>query len=427
MPETRRPTVAVISHLYPSRARENYGVFVYEQTRALIDSGFGLTALIVPVPWAPQPLPRLSDHWRAYAAAERQRTDFGSLNVEFPRYLSFPRKQLRAVSAWTAARSIAASRSLPAALRSSDVIVAHTALLDGAIARLLASDLRIPYVVFVHGEDLFQNARGESQRLRVQVGRVLLDATTVIAVSDVVRDGLLREFPGLTDVRVLCNGVDTDMFVPRGGGTGATDTVRPLRILSAGRLVTSKSHQTVLRATAELLREGVDIRYEIAGDGPLRASLEALARELNIESYVEFTGAYAHARLPSMLETTDLFVLSGWDEAFGVVYLESLACGVPVVAASDGGAQSIVTEGVDGYLVRPRDVEHTATAIRAYAALDTAARDAMRTAARTKALTFTWRRNAAGLMEILTDITSAHGAGTIDVQAAEPPGGVPCG
>ena len=404
MPETRRPLqVAVISHLYPSRARESYGVFVYEQCRALVAAGSTLTAIAVPVPWAPWPLSNLSETWRRYAETERQRLDFGGVRVEFPRYLSFPRKAMRDRSAQTALKAIKASQALFDALSASDVIVAHTALLDGAVARDLADDLGIPYVVFVHGEDLFQNASAKKPRLRAMVRGVLLGARTVIAVSELVREGLVQEFPELQRIDVLPNGVDIELFHP---GVGIEHADGPVRILSAGRLVVGKGHEFVLRALADLTDEGFDIRYTIAGDGPLRAPLEARARGLGLADRVTFTGAYRHEDLPAMLRESDLFVLPSWPEAFGVVYLESLASGVPVVAAQAGGARSFVSIDVDGYLVQQGDSGDVCRAIRAFVNLSPSQRQSMRAAARLKATQFTWQRNANDLAGILADVTT---------------------
>jgi len=401
-----RPTIAVVSHMYPMRGREQYGVFVAEQTRALVTEGVDVCAVIAPVPAAPWPLPALSAKWRRYAAAERRRTDFVSVDVVLPRYLSFPRKLLRGLSAWTAALAITRDRALETALRRASVVIAHTALLDGRIARALARRRGVPFVVFVHGEDLYQNVRGpQGRRLGPAVGAVLVDAAAVIAVSEPVADGLAEAFPALPRARVLPNGVDTATFSPGPALPEPAELAGPLRILSAGYLVRRKAHAYVLRAIAQLAAAGIAVDYTVAGDGPERATLETLAAELGLSAIVHFTGAYAHGDLPGLLRATDLFVLPGWDEAFGVVYLESLACGVPVVAASDGGARTIVTPGIDGYLVPARDEDAIASAIRSFAALPQEARRAMHDAARETALGYTWTANARGLMAIVAEFT----------------------
>ncbi len=134
----------------------------------------------------------------------------------------------------------------------------------------------------------------------------------------------------------------------------------------------------------------------------------ALARELGLQDRVFFLGSYRNEELPALLRDCDLFALPSWDEAFGVVYLEALACGVPVVAADDGGAPEIVTDGADGYLVPPRDDAALAEAIARFAALDDGARTAMRSAARATALRFTWDANAAALLGVLEEAVAAN-------------------
>lgn len=411
MPTSSRIPLAVVSHLYPNAGRPDYGVFVSEQTRALVESGEIVTAVISPVPWAPWPLPQVRPTWKRYAAAEHARTDFGTVPIHFPRYPSFPRKMMRGLSAASAARSVLRSPGLAEQLAKARFLVAHTALLDGHIARILSRRLGVPYAVFVHGEDLYQNVMGMAPAaLRRSVHEALADAAVVITVSDVVADGLQAAFPDLPRARVLPNGVDTRLFTPaeREAAAATTSPVAddsresgPLRLLSAGRLVEGKGHATVLHAVAELAAEGVDVSYTVAGDGPLLGDLRGMARELGIAARVDFGGAYEHESLPDLLREADLFVLPSSPEAFGVVYLESLACGVPVIAANDGGAATIVEDGKDGFLVPPREPEAVEYAIRRFLDADGQTRTAMQSAARCKASTYTWEANARGLASII--------------------------
>lgn len=410
MDSSAHTPLTVVSHLYPQATRPNYGVFVYEQTRALVDLGVPVSAVAVPVPWAPWPLPRLSDAWRRYADAERRRVDFGSVEVSFPRYASFPRKLLRTFSAKHAAASVLRDSELRSRIAESGVIIAHTALLDGRVALTLSRQLNLPFVVFVHGEDLYQNVLGpQARRLAPQVREVLAEAAAVIAVSEPVAGGLARAFPDLPRARVLPNGVDTDRFAPRpapqgDAAPGSPGTAAPLRLLSAGHLVKRKAHAYVLDAVADLSAAGVEVEYTIAGAGEEAQRLAEQARRLGIESRVTFLGAYEHESLPALLHDTDLLVLPSWDEAFGVVYLEALACGVAAIAADDGGARTIIDDAVDGYLVPPKDADAVAKAVKQFAALDADGRARMRVAAREKSLAYTWRANAQNLMDIIDDV-----------------------
>jgi len=407
--EPERHSLAVLSHMYPMHGREAYGMFVSEQVRALVAEA-RISVVIAPVPAVLWPLRHLSSSWRRYASAERTRTDFGSVWVTLPRYLSFPRKALTRLSAWSAYRSIVADHATIDALRAADVLVAHTALLDGRIAQLLHGRLDLPYAVVIHGADLYQNIRGrEGRRLTASVGRVLADAAAVIAVSDPVANGIAEAFPDLAPPVVLPNGVDTSLFAPSAQCSDGDAMPSTLRILSAGNLVERKAHAYVLQALAEVAARGWDVRYTIAGDGSERPALEALAVHLGLADCTQFTGAYSHGELPALLRANDLFVLPSWDEAFGVVYLESMACGVPVVAAYDGGAAGIVDQGVDGLLVPARDVPSLVDAIMAFASMDSLERRRMQEAAREKALHYTWTRNAKTLVTVLRTAVTNQG------------------
>jgi teichuronic acid biosynthesis glycosyltransferase TuaC len=399
------PSIAIISHMYPQAPRPHYGVFVSEQTRALVGIGVTVADVVVPVPSAPWPLPLLSPRWRQYADAERRRTDFGTVPVDLPRYAAFPRRLLPGVSAASLCRAILRDVPLAERIRSADMIVAHTALLDGEAARRLSLALGLPYVVFVHGADLRENLRADAPAaVRATVTAVLREASAVVGVSEAVVRGLRTRVPGLEDVEALHNGVDTEMFRPRSDACAETDgAARALRTLSAGRLVETKANDDVLRSVAILTAEGVSIEHTIAGDGPERPRLAALATELGIADRVRFIGAYAHEDLPGLLHACDLFVLPSRHEAFGVVYLEAMACGVPVVAASDAGAPEIVDDRVDGFLVPPRDINAVVDAIRAFAAAPGDARARTRAAARAKAESFTWTANARGLLAIVRE------------------------
>jgi teichuronic acid biosynthesis glycosyltransferase TuaC len=405
------PSILVISHMYPQRARGHFGVFVSEHVRALVGIGASISGVVVPVPLVPWPLPLLSVRWRQFADAERARTDFASVAVDFPRYLAFPRRLLPAVSAASLCRAVLRDAALAERVRSADVIVAHTALLDGEAARRLSRALNTPYVVFVHGADLRENLREDApDAVRATVAAVLRDAAVVVAVSEAVARGIRSCVTGLRDVRVLHNGVDTALFTPRDSDDGR-GTAPTLRTLSAGRLVDTKANDLVVRAIAMLSARGLSVEHTIAGDGPEMGRLRRLATELGIADRVRFTGAYPHADLPALMRESDLFVLPSWDEAFGIVYLEAMASGVPVIAASDGGATDIVTEGADGWLVGPRDVDAIADAIAGFAAMAPADREQMSSAARRKAEAFTWEANARGLMRIAADVIAERRSG----------------
>jgi len=133
-----------------------------------------------------------------------------------------------------------------------------------------------------------------------------------------------------------------------------------LLIGSVGRLVEEKDYPTQLRAFAIALRQVPNLHMAIAGDGPLRASLEDLARTLEISDRVTFAGHSDAVAL--FLRALDIFVLASKFETFGVALLEAKAAGVAVIATSIHEIPEILSQGRSGRLVPAQDPEAMADA-----------------------------------------------------------------
>ena len=193
---------------------------------------------------------------------------------------------------------------------------------------------------------------------------VLPKADLCLAATRRAADALLLEGVPASRIEVAPPGIDLARFgaVPRTGGGP---------ILSAGRLVWEKGHQDVLRAVAAL-RRGLagearpDARLLIVGDGPEGKRLRAHAAELGIADAVEFRATVPYDEMPSLYASASCLVLAsipvkGWEEQFGMVLVEAMAAGTPVVA-SDSGAIGEVLAG-SGRLVRPNDWRALAEAL----------------------------------------------------------------
>ncbi|MEX2584319.1 MAG: glycosyltransferase family 4 protein [Gemmatimonadota bacterium] len=213
--------------------------------------------------------------------------------------------------------------------------------------------------------------------------------------------------------------------IPFGAATGTApdkrrvihDQAQPYRILFVGRLVERKGVQVLLRAMTGLNGGGA-VRLTVAGDGPLRRELERLAAELDLEDRVEFTGRVTDGELRRLYDTSDLFVLpavrdaKGDVEGLGVVLIEALLHGVPVVASDSGGIPDIVRDGETGLLVRPGDPGDLAAAIeRAMANPDLTARLAAAGWDHVREH-FSWERIVADLEALYLDVSGAGPRGS---------------
>jgi len=375
--------ILTISHLYPSPSNDEY-LFVHEQALALRELGVRVQ-VISPTPWVPPGLARSERDRRR--AAKPLYAHLDGIEVEYPRAFVLPRRLLfdRLGDAY-----FHAVRPRLPALRSAgfDLVHAHQALPDGAAAQRLAAALGVPYVVTVHGADVYQALRTGGAERRRAAG-VLGAAAAVMPVSSAVAR-LLRPYVDLKRLHVNLNGTV-------GGGRPATPADflpgRPL-VLSVGFLIERKAHATVLEALGHLRREGRRVEYAAIGSGPLQAALAAEAWRLGIADAVHFMGRLPNPEVQRFMARADLFALPSWDEAFGLVYTEAMAQGTPVLACRGEGCADFIDDGRNGYLVPPRDAAAVAAVVsRVLDAPDAARR--VGEAGRATAAGLTWQANAA--------------------------------
>src|ERR1700691_5015329 len=164
--------------------------------------------------------------------------------------------------------------------------------------------------------------------------------------------------PSQRIVVVPC-GVDTEEFSP----SGPSETRNPglKRIVMVGRLVRRKGVDEVVHALTEL----PNVELVVVGGGstfdPDVDRLRSLARRLRVEERVEFRGPMEHCDIPRVLRSADLVVCFPWYEPFGIVAIEAMACGRPLLVSSVGGLRETVLSGRNGVVVRPREVRSLAT------------------------------------------------------------------
>ena len=197
---------------------------------------------------------------------------------------------------------------------------------------------------------------------RLQLRALAAGVDRYIAVSRDVASELAERFGWpAAKIEVGYNAVEIDRFggpAPAGlreqiGGTAE----RPL-VLTPARLDEQKGHPVLLRAAAEL--PGVD--FVLAGEGPERAGLEALAAELGIANRVHFLGY--RADIPELLAACDVFALPSLYEGSSLAVLEAMAARRPVVSSAIGGTDELIDDGADGLLVAPGDAAGLVDALR---------------------------------------------------------------
>ena len=219
--------------------------------------------------------------------------------------------------------------------------------------------------------------------------------------------------PG-SQISIVSCGVDTTAFTP--DGPAAPAPRGRARLLAIGRLVERKGAATAIAALAqvpeaELVVAGGPDRADLASDAGYQALRAAAARH-GVTDRVVFTGGIGRADMPALIRSADVVVCTPWYEPFGIVPLEAMACGVPVVASAVGGLADTVVDRVTGWLIPPRDPAALAGALRALLA-DPAQRAAMGAAGRDRVeQRYAWPRVAAQTEAVYQRLREGAGSST---------------
>jgi glycosyltransferase involved in cell wall biosynthesis len=305
----------------------------------------------------------------------------------------------------TPAKYARLSASAIANARWSEVIYAHYLCPTGAIAAASGRATRRPWVITAHGGDV-ANLERSSIRTATTVG--LAGASAVIAVSRYLADKLTESGLPLPPMFIANMGVNMAAFtIDDRGAARARLGLAPSGpvIVAVGGLTDRKNPITLLLAFARLRTTHPGAHLVFVGDGALRQSVIGGAERLGLRDAVTLTGVIPHEDVAEWLAAADLLALVSRVEPLGVVALEALACGRPVVATQVGGPCEVVPPEC-GALVDPNNPLAIADAIR-----DVLARRPDPTACRSAAERFALDEQAAVVESILLGAISGTPAG----------------
>ncbi|KAA0104628.1 glycosyltransferase [Mycolicibacterium sp. P1-5] len=293
-----------------------------------------------------------------------------------------------------------------------DVAHAHF-WMSGIATQLAARAQAVPTVQTFHALGVVkrrhQGAEDTSPSVRTKLEKLLATHATWVAatctdeVFELVRLGRSR-----TKISVVPCGVDLDKFSTEGPIARRNATHR---IVAVGRLVPRKGFDTMIEALpaipgAEYVIVGGPDHGRLDADPEVRR-LRALADGLGVGDRVRFAGALPRHEMPAMLRSADVVTCTPWYEPFGIVPLEAMACGVPVVASAVGGMLDTVVHDVTGRLVAPRNPRECAEAVSTVLR-DSFLRRSLGLAGRDRACArYSWDRVAADTVRIYDRLVSA--------------------
>jgi D-inositol-3-phosphate glycosyltransferase len=290
-----------------------------------------------------------------------------------------------------------------------DVVHAHF-WMSGLAAVQASTAGGVPVVLTYHAlgtvKNRYQGGADPSPVIRVTAERQLGWAVdrVVAQCPDEVAELDLMGVPA-QNVAVVPSGVDVVTFVPIGDMAPRTPGRR--RILTVGRLVRRKGYDDLIKSIVDI----PDAELVVVGgppggvaDDPEGQRLTALADQLGVAERVRLVGAVARSDMPAWYRSADVVACTPWYEPFGLVPLEAMACGIPVVCYAVGGLQTSVVDGVTGLHVPPQDGQALVTGLRDLLADETRRRRLGLGGLTRVRSRYTWDRAAVELSDVYADV-----------------------
>jgi len=379
--------IIIVSHMFPTPQRPAYGIFVLEQAKALSHRDHQVR-VISPTPYVPDRVANLLN--RTPSSTVPEKDAYGDVTVHYPRYWSLPRPETRSIVAFSFRRALQKNRDL---FKSADLINAHVALPDGFGSIPVAREVDVPLVTTIHGADIYKTAKDWIARRQVQ--SVFDISDSIIMVSDRLLRDAKKKFTNISHATVVHNGIPAQR-IKNISKQNHLHQFRDDRLVIAtvSHLIPRKGHKTVIKAIANLSEKNRP-NYLIIGDGPFRGELQEYVNRAGLSEHVYFSGYISdHRSVFANLKSADIMAMPSTDEAFGIAYLEAMACGLPVIACEREGPADFITHHETGFLVPPKDPDAIADVIREVQ-IDPDLLDNVANRGQQVALNrFTWERNA---------------------------------
>ena len=238
-----------------------------------------------------------------------------------------------------------------------DILHSQSILRTGLTCFITKKLFKKHYIAYCQGSDIYS-----SWMFKKVISRLVLkNADAVIALTGDMKREIKKIYD--RDIIVIPNGINLERFE----NLSREDIRRRLKIkedekviVFVGTLRPVKGVKYLIKTMKIITQKGTDTRLMLVGDGVDRGKLEGLVEELDLGKYVKFIGKVPNEEVPEYMVASDVFVLPSLSESFGIVNLEAMASGLPIVATKVGGLPEVVKDGETGFLVEPRNPEQIA-------------------------------------------------------------------
>ncbi|WP_020619896.1 glycosyltransferase [Paenibacillus daejeonensis] len=343
--------VIYISRIYPNRLTDNGRVF-HSQAKELMKLGCKVT-VISPIPFSPKILSKRKKTWSEYSKLPLKEI-YDEIEVYHPRYIKLPKagRFLSTLNEHSLMRSIRMTLNQIAHNLKFDIIHCHMTYPDALGIRNLKKRYNVPVIVSARSSDLDLSI-GKTY-IKNKMRSIYTNADGIVTPSVQLQKKLLNELG--FESSLITNGIYPDEL-SQVKSSDSIEMVDEKIILSIGNLTQTKGIQYNVEALAELVKEYEKVKYIIIGEGEFKEDLITLTKKLKLEKYIQFKGSLSHGEAMRYLKDCDIFSLPSYRETFGLVYLEALFYGKPVIICQNQGIDGVVVNDQSCKVVRPNSVE----------------------------------------------------------------------
>jgi glycosyltransferase involved in cell wall biosynthesis len=345
--------VLVIPSWYPP----NGGYFFREHAMALAEQGVKVDVLA-----GVHTSLKTITLFKLFHAFKTQKNTEGTLNEFQRKYWIIPFFEKLNFAAWTF-MMLQFFRWYLKKYGKPDIILAHSSIWAGYVATLISEKHQIPFVVVEHRSRFVYNipeARSLLKPWYVAFLKMTFDkASKIITVSDSLQGFILDMAPGSNGRHItIPNMVDIEYFIPDNASPS-----EPFTFFSLGSLERVKGMDILIEAF-RLVHEELPgrCRLVIGGQGSQLKNLQQLVSQNNLNNFITFEGQLDRQAVRNNMRKAHVFVLASRYEAFGVVFIEAMSCGLPVIGTISGGPQSFIRES-EGMIVPIQCPENLAKAM----------------------------------------------------------------
>lgn len=333
--------VFIIGRGYPTTKYNMYGIFEFDQAKALEKAGCEVVFLSVDV--------RSVRRWRKWGSEYKVIDGINIFNVNIP-LGKIPLKLKYKISQIALDKLYKKAVSL---FGEPNVIHAHFYHM-GYISALSKTMKNVPLVITEHSSTIHNLELDSTIKRLAKFG--YSKANSVVSVSSSISNHLDKYF----DIKstVIPNIVDTEIFMPSEKTESNT-----FNFICVASLRKGKALDILLKSFSRSFGNNKDVKLTIVGDGEEKASLKRLSKELELYNQVLFTGRIDREEIAQYLAESDCFILVSKSETFGVAYIEAIAAGLPAIASKCGGPQDFIDHS-NGILVDIDDIDGISDTMR---------------------------------------------------------------